>query len=222
MKILSTKILTLAQKELLAPLDIELTEYEAISISYLPFDMPEDFDYYLITSQNAVRSLLAHLKSAANPQDIFNKSAFCVGVKTSALLGRSGFHVAHYEDNAEALGRYLVAQQPDHSYLFLCGDRRREELPKLLHEHTVPYQEKIVYETSLNAITLETQYDGYLFFSPSAVKSFALKNRPETGTSYCIGHTTAEAANQLGLPVSVANTPTVESVLALLIQNSKE
>ena len=65
-------------------------------------------------------------------------------------------------------------------------------------------------------------YDAYLFFSPSAVKSFTIKNKPLEGDVYCIGHTTAEAANQLGLPVQIAQSPTVESVLDLLVQNLKK
>ena len=199
--------------------DIDFMEYEAISISYNAFDIPQDFDYFLITSQNAVRSLMVHLKSASDPQQILMKSAFCVGPKTASLLGRIGLHVAHFESNARSLGQYLVENHPQNSFLFLCGDKRREELPVLLNENKIGFTEKVVYETSLNAVALETNYDAYLFFSPSAVKSFTMKNKPLKGTAYCIGHTTAEAANQLGLPVLISESPTVESVLDLLIQN---
>lgn len=202
--------------------DIHLMEYEAISISYKAFDIPQDFDYYLITSQNAVRSLMVHLKSASDPQQILTKSVFCVGSKTALLLGRVGLHVTHFENNARLLGTYLAENHPGDSFLFLCGDKRREELPALLNENNISYREQVVYETSLNAVAMETNYDAYLFFSPSAVKSFAMKNKPEEGSAYCIGHTTAEAANQLGLPVYVAESPTTESVLELLLRNLKK
>nr|WP_304608085.1 uroporphyrinogen-III synthase [Lentiprolixibacter aurantiacus] len=194
-------------------------EYEAISISYNAFDIPRDYDYLLITSQNAVRSLMVHLKSSSDPEHILTRSVFCVGSKTASLLGKVGLHVSHFEANAKALGQYLIEHHPNCSFLFLCGDKRREELPALLNEHEISYQEKLVYETSLNAVALETSYDAYLFFSPSAVKSFAMKNKPANGVSYCIGHTTAEAANLLGLPVFISESPTVESVLDCLIQN---
>jgi uroporphyrinogen-III synthase len=222
LKILSTKILTDAQKEFLAPYDIYFMEYEAISISYNAFEIPDDFDHFLITSQNAVRSLMVHLKGDSGTQQIHTKSAFCVGPKTASLLGRAGFYVSHFENNARALGEYLVEHHPEKSFLFLCGDKRREELPALLNENNIRYREQIVYETTLNAVVLETNYDAYLFFSPSAVKSFAMKNKPSKGIACCIGHTTAEAANQLGLPVLVSESPTVESVLDLLTKNLKK
>lgn len=222
MRVLSTKILTDSQKELFGSFDIHFMEYEAISISYKAFDIPQDFDYFLITSQNAVRSLMVHLKSAAKPQQLLTKSVFCVGSKTAALLGRTGLHVSHFENNARALGQYLVEHYSTHSFLFLCGDKRREELPVLLNQNKIAFREQIVYETSLNAVALDMNYDAYLFFSPSAVKSFAMKNKPLNGAAYCIGHTTAEAANQLGLPVHIAESPTVESVLDRLVQNLKK
>ena len=199
--------------------DIQLMEYEAISVSYKAFDIPEEFDYFLITSQNAVRSLMVHLKSVTEPQHILTKSAFCVGSKTASLLERAGLHVSHFEDNAKSLGEYLVEHHPQNSFLFLCGDKRRDELPAILNDHKISYKEHMVYETSLNAVALETNYDAYLFFSPSGVKSFSMKNNPLDGTCYCIGHTTAAAANELGLAVLIAETPTVESVLELLVQN---
>ena len=222
MKLLSTKILADTQKELLRSSDISLMEYEAISISYNAFEIPKDFDYYLITSQNAVRSLMVHLKTTFDPQPLLIKSAFCVGSKTASLLGRAGVHVSHFEANARLLGEYLVEHYPKQSYLFLCGDRRREELPMQLSENNISFREQVVYETSLNAVALETNYDAYLFFSPSAVKSFAMKNKPQKGVAYCIGHTTAEAANQLGLPIQISKSPTIESVLDLVIENFKK
>ena len=219
MRILSTKILTEFQKDVLKPQGIELTEYQAISVSFIAFQPSEKFDYYLITSQNAVRSLLAHCQSCQNPEFLLSKKAFCVGNKTASLLEHIGVQVMHFEDNAEALGQYLVNHYSQCSFLFLCGDRRREELPGILNKHGISYDEVHVYETALNAVAFETDYEGYLFFSPSAVKSYVMKNPLSSGTAYCIGPTTAKAARNAGMSVRVAETPTVEAVLKLLIQN---
>lgn len=216
-RILSTKILSQQQKALLYPLNIMLEEYEGISVSYKSFTLNTAFDYLLITSQNAVRSLLAHLKGAAEPASLLEKKAFCVGEKTALLLERSGIGVQHCEKNAQALAHYLVEQHPQKAFLFLCGDKRREELPSILKKHKIDFQEVVVYETSLNPVAFDREYDGYLFFSPSAVKSFAMKNPSRTGTAYCIGPTTAEAARNTRFPVKVAASPSVEAVLQLLI-----
>ena len=218
MRILSTKILTESQKALLRPLDIALTEYQAISVSYLAFEPAGKFDYYLITSQNAVRSLLAHTTGCNDPEILLSKSAFCVGKKTAALLEHIGIRVVHFEESAAALGHYLVHHHAQSSFLFLCGDMRREELPGILNEKGISYREVHVYETALNAVSFETDYDAYLFFSPSAVKSYLMKNSHNSGTAYCIGPTTAAAARNAGLSVHVADSPTVEAVLNLLVQ----
>ena len=218
-RILSTKILSQQQKALLYPLNIMLEEYEGISVSYKAFRLSKAFDYLLITSQNAVRSLLAHLKGIADPASLLEKKAFCVGEKTALLLKRSGIDVEHSEKNAEALAHYLVEQHSKNTFLFLCGDKRREELPDILKKHKIDFQEVVVYETSLNPVTIDREYDGYLFFSPSAVKSFAMKNPSRTGTAFCIGPTTAEAARNARFPVKVAASPSVEGVLQLLIDS---
>ncbi len=221
MRILSTKILTETQKALLDPVNISLTEYQAISVSYRAFKPDGNFDYYLITSQNAVRSLLAHLKGCKNPEFLLSKRAFCVGKKTAALLEHIGIQVMHYEENAETLGQFLADHHSQNSFLFLCGDKRRKELPDILNESGISYREIHVYESNLNAIAFEIDYDGYLFFSPSAVKSYVMKNPMNSGTAYCIGPTTAKAAETAGMSVQVADSPTVEAVLALLIQTLK-
>ncbi|MBT8311330.1 MAG: uroporphyrinogen-III synthase [Flavobacteriaceae bacterium] len=221
MRILSTKILTESQKALLRPLDIALTEYQAISVSYLAFEPARKFDYYLITSQNAVRSLLAHIKGCNDPEFLLSKNAFCVGKKTAALLEHIGVQVAHFEENAADLGHYLAKHHFRSSFLFLCGDMRREELPEILNDHGISYREVHVYETALNAVSFETDYDGYLFFSPSAVKSYQMKNPINSGMAYCIGPTTAAAAKNAGMSVRVADSPTVEAVLKMLVQTIK-
>ncbi len=223
-RILSTKILAQQHKALLFPLNLRLEEYEAISVSYRAFTPNKEFDHYLITSQNAVRSLLAHLKGAEDPESLLEKDAFCVGEKTARLLERSGIGVRHHENNAEALAHYLVEHYSQTTFLFLCGDKRRAELPGILKENAIKFEELVVYETSLNGVAFDREFDAYLFFSPSAVKSYAMKNPISSGTAFCIGPTTAEAARNAGFPVKIAATPTVEAVLQLLIKyyNNKQ
>ncbi|MBT8321877.1 MAG: uroporphyrinogen-III synthase, partial [Eudoraea sp.] len=74
---------------------------------------------------------------------------------------------------------------------------------------------------ALNAVSFETDYDGYLIFSPSAVKTYQMKNPINSGTAYCIGPTTAAAAKNAGMSVRVADSPTVEAVLKMLVQTIK-
>lgn len=72
--------------------------------------------------------------------------------------------------------------------LFLCGNRRRDDLPNLLHQHNIPLQEMIVYQTEYYNTSLGSESSNppedlshlvnppiepswIVFFSPSGVEA---------------------------------------------------
>ncbi|MEO8712994.1 MAG: uroporphyrinogen-III synthase, partial [Parafilimonas sp.] len=76
---------------------------------------------------------------------------------------------------------------------FFCGDKRRDELPELLLQNNIAVNEVEVYTTTIFPHTVEKDYDGILFFSPSAVEGFFENNSvPENSILFAIGNTTAE------------------------------
>ncbi|HJU45935.1 MAG TPA: hydroxymethylbilane synthase [Chitinophagaceae bacterium] len=75
--------------------------------------------------------------------------------------------------------------------VFFCGDKRRDELPDKLKQQGVHVDEIIVYNTTETPRVVAEHYDGVLFYSPSAVKSFFSLNRlPSHTICYAIGKTT--------------------------------
>ncbi|HEX4851773.1 MAG TPA: uroporphyrinogen-III synthase [Puia sp.] len=75
--------------------------------------------------------------------------------------------------------------------IFFCGDLRRDELPDILKEGGVEINELVVYETKLTPVKVSMRYDGILFFSPSAIKSFfTLNELPSKTVLFSIGETT--------------------------------
>lgn len=78
--------------------------------------------------------------------------------------------------------------------VFFCGNRRRDELPRLLQEHGIGVHEITVYETRDIPAPALADPDAILFFSPSAVGSFFSVNSigPKT-VCFAIGSTTAAA-----------------------------
>ena len=56
---------------------------------------------------------------------------------------------------------------------------------------------------------------GVMFYSPSTVESYMLKNNPDK-VAYCIGETTAAEAKRYFDKVRVAKIPTVESLVELV------
>jgi uroporphyrinogen-III synthase len=66
-------------------------------------------------------------------------------------------------------------------------------LPELLKKKNIGVNEIIVYKTIITPQKIEKKYDGILFFSPSAVKSFFEKNILDGQTVlFAIGSTTAD------------------------------
>lgn len=75
---------------------------------------------------------------------------------------------------------------------FFCGNQRRDELPQSLRDAGITVNEYVIYENNPTPAVITNTYDGMLFFSPSAVKSFFSVNRLTPGTvCFAIGSTTA-------------------------------
>ncbi len=206
--VLSTKLLSSDQKTLVKHGNIQWVEYNAIEIEQLNFNINEDFDNYIFTSQNAVA---AFLKVKMSP-----KNCFCVGAKTRKLLEENGRKVVKMAENSEKLADFIVKNYKNQSFLFFCGNLRRPELSSALEANKVALKEVEVYRTTLVPQTFEETFDGVLFFSPSAVKSFIQKNEFRKAIAFCIGETTAYEAKKYTSNVVVAKSASVEEVVALL------
>ena len=66
-------------------------------------------------------------------------------------------------------------------------------MPEKLKSNGIDVEEMIVYQTIEKPQTVSKNYDGILFFSPSAVRSFFAKNKLNATTQiFSIGKTTAD------------------------------
>ncbi|AVR44905.1 uroporphyrinogen-III synthase [Christiangramia fulva] len=205
-RILSTKILAENQKQLLLNADIALVEYNAILIDFLDFQLPEtNIKNAIFTSKNAVKAILK--------KNLKIENCFCVGEKTAALLEKNGFSICEIDDNSKSLAEKLKENHKNEQFTFFCGNRRRDELPKILKENGIPLEEIEVYKTSLAHKKFNSAFDGILFFSPSGVQSFVSENEIE-GVAFCIGETTASEAKKYTKNIEIANQPGIENVIA--------
>ena len=214
--VLSTKILSPSQKELLLNKGIGLVQYNAITVDFVDIELTEFSEHLIFTSQNAVHAFLR--KTSTFLTSTKNFSCFCVGEKTKALLEKSGFAVIETAANALALGAIILKKYRNFSFLFLCGNRRRDDLPHLLDQHAIAYKEGEIYKTQLVAKTFERQFDGLLFFSPSAVLSFTKQNKIKESVAFCIGETTAGVAGQHTQNIIIASNPTIENVIVQVVK----
>lgn len=103
-------------------------------------------------------------------------------------------HIAGTASSASKLAGLITGKKISTEIVFFCGNQKREELSALLADADIKVNEVTVYETILTAKPVNKVYDGIIFFSPSAVKSFFSLNQPgEKTILFAIGPTTAES-----------------------------
>lgn len=213
--LLSTKVLSPSQKELLLNTGLGLVEYNALEIEPLEVEIPLDWKNLIFTSQNAVKVFLAQTQGG----DLGRFKAFCVGEKTAGLLKSNGMEVVQVCDYAAELGAQILKAHREEQFLFLCGRQRREVLPELFKENNIRYKELAVYDSHPNPKAFNREFAGILCFSPLGIQSFLMGNAPGDAVLFCIGETTAEEARKHSNHIVMANRPTVENVLVRAINH---
>ena len=219
-QVLSTKILSPKHKEYASSHGIELSDYNAIEISFQKFAIDLGFDNYIFTSQNAVRGFLRAFDNLPLPEkrkDALSKPCFCVGQKTSGLLIDNGLKVSKIAKNSQELANFISKNHKNETFLFICGNRRREDLPRILKENTVRYHEIIAYHTLNNPQKLDRSFEAVLFYSPSGVQSYGSMNDLSESIAFCIGESTAGEAIKLTDQLIVSEKQSIESVLHTMI-----
>ncbi|MCK0161094.1 uroporphyrinogen-III synthase [Allomuricauda sp. F6463D] len=213
--VLSTKILEPSQKELFLNSGLSLVEYDAIKIEFLDTKIPFEYQNYIFTSKNAVKVFLRQINESQKKKI----QTFCVGEKTKALLEDNGLNVVETAEYATALAAIIVKNYKEETFLFLCGNKRRDVLPIAMTENNIQFKELNVYMTILNPKAFHRNFDGILFFSPSGIQSYLLENTTGNSILFCIGETTATEAQKHSKNIIVANKPTVENVLVQAINH---
>jgi len=145
----------------------------------------------VFTSANAVEAVAAQLDGQDPDWEIF-----CIGKKTKELVEEyfGQHHIAGYASNAGDLAQVIIDSTNADEIIFFCGDQRRPELPHTLKQQGIRVEEIVVYQTVGVPRKVNKNYQGILFFSPSAVDSFFELNKATDKTIFfAIGNTTAEA-----------------------------
>ncbi|HEY9167922.1 MAG TPA: uroporphyrinogen-III synthase [Lutibacter sp.] len=207
-KILSTKKLSATQKELLNNYIVD--EIELIEIAFnTSIKLRIPIKNVVFTSKNAVIGVFDQFSS----DELQFENVYCVGDKTAQFLEEKNVKVSVKAHSAQDLADEILLNKNIEEVYFFCGNLRRNELPEILTENNIKVNEVEVYTTDLKPIIIKNTYDGILFFSPSSVKSYLLKNTDTQSVAFCIGNTTASEAIDDFENVFVADEPTVENVI---------
>lgn len=143
----------------------------------------------VFTSMNAVEAVINLLNDERPFWDIY-----CIGDTTGNLVSEyfGSSAVAGTANNALALAAVMLLDGIKEA-VFFCGDQRRDELPETLRTNNVTLHEVVAYQTINTPQVIEKNYDGILFFSPSAVESFFTANNIAGNTIlFAIGNTTGD------------------------------
>jgi len=145
----------------------------------------------VFTSMNAVEAVAAYAG-----EEIPDWTIYCMGQTTQQLVKKyfGEESIAGTGDNATDLAELVAEEAYTDEVIFFCGDQRRDELPQILRSNALEVTEIVVYHTIATPHTINKQYNGILFFSPSAVDSFFSVNKTAAFTTlFAIGSTTAAA-----------------------------
>jgi uroporphyrinogen-III synthase len=134
-------------------------------------------------------------------------------------LAKHGISPIAVADNAKQLADLIIANGNVRSVLHICGNLTLDTLQNKLMTEGLSYMQLPVYETTLCNIELTKPFDAIMFYSPSGVESFFVKNKINIDTLYCcIGLTTAEKLKSINDKVDIIlpKHPTPEAMLSAI------
>lgn len=217
----------LSEKGLLAR-SIAVLAFERVNESALrsALERPKSYDGLIFTSPRAVEAFADAMSWLPSENVVWHaKPIFAVGPRTADELRNVGFApIGEESGSGGTLANHILQRRFEKSLLFLCGDRRRDELLDRLHEGRVSVDELCVYETKPMSRLDLTDYptpDWIVFFSPSGVEAMQSVTGVDTADVriVAIGPTTASALRQDGYQVdAVATEPSPTGVTSAILR----
>ena len=171
----------------------------------------------IFTSSNAVHAV-AKLVSGKE-----NWKIFCIEPATQNAVKAvfKNASIAGSAKDAAGLSKKIIDDQPDRQVFFFCGNLRSDILPDKLKSNGIDVEGLVVYQTTENAQSVNQKYDGILFFSPSAVRSFFAHNTISSETVlFTIGKTTLEEVkNYSKNKTIISDIPDTQKLIANVIKH---
>jgi uroporphyrinogen-III synthase len=89
----------------------------------------------------------------------------------------------------------------------------------MLTAHNIQVHEIVAYQTILTPHKIHINYDGLIFFSPSAVRSYLSENTIlNEQILFAIGDTTAAAIEQTGNTSVISTSPDKQKMIETIVQ----
>lgn len=149
---------------------------------------------WVVTSSYAAHWLLRFSEKIGMKKDDL---VFCLSEKQEGILAKSGVQVVRsVSPSACSLSELLIAQNDGKKVIYLRGDKSLNHLPEHLNQNQLDWQSVEVYKNTSVEILMNEVFDGYLFFSESAIKSYKASGNfpPPKAPVLANGNRTAQAA----------------------------
>lgn len=178
----------------------------------------------VFTSMNAVEAVAEYMN-----EEMPDWIIYCIGETTQQLVKNyfGADSIAGTAGNAAELAELILEEAYTDEVIFFCGDQRRDELPDILLSNDIEVTEIMVYHTIATPHVISKQYNGIMFFSPSAADSFFSKNKATNNSMlFAIGKTTAAALKKhTAASVIISDKPgkenLVEKVINYFVNNER-
>lgn len=209
-----------------AGISIPVLTFETVNAEKLreALEHPRSYDGLIFTSPRAVEAVASAMSWLPTENVMWHsKSIFAVGPKTASELRQIGFEpTGEGSGSAEMLSEHIAACEFTRPLLFVCGNRRRDDLPDTLREAAIDLEELCVYQSqSRESLDLAAypEPEWVVFFSPSGVHVVQKDDRLDVDSVRiaALGETTAGALEDAGFHVdAIAREPTPNALVEAL------
>ena len=222
----------------LRELGCEVTECPVIEME--PIEQPRSFweglhrySWIILTSPYGAKLFFTQLLEQKIDIRALNGLKFgTVGRETAAVMEERGIRVEYYPNvfDGQHLAEGLVSLVNQEDKLLLYrAEEGRAELPGILHRNGVHFTDVPAYKTlprdfsesGLRKQIAAGEFDAVTFTSGSSVSGFAMV---AGGIDYsqiqgvCIGESTAKAARDLGVQVTVSGAASIDSMVECILE----
>lgn len=215
--IVSTKKIEKKLRDFIKINNIKLIENDFIKISKIKFTYSKDNKNWIFTSKNAVKSVFDSKNKFL--LDLKKTNIYCVGESTEKLILKNGIKVTKKAENSMKLADFILKNAKNVIFTYFRGSIKNDDFSNFFIKNNIKLNEIQVYETKLYPKHLKDSYDGIMFFSPSGIRSFNLKNNIADVPCFCIGDTTSNYLKKFTDNIYTVKMPSIENVVRLAINH---
>ena len=213
MRLLSTKKLNEKMKMAFIKNNISIVEMPMIKTVKINFIWPEIQDAIIITSSFALNPGFKSLKKYP---------FFCVGSRTKEKLIELGIKIEACEKSAKNLAIKIGDNYPKKSFNYFCGKQRLKTIENFALVNNIKINISEVYKTNEIHKKINEKFDGIIFFSPSAVRSYVSLNTFDSLKVFSWGNTTTEEITKYCDTCFTSKSPSIESLILLINKTLKK